>query len=53
MIIDSHEHVMLPTKKQIEMMDKAKVNLTILFATSIHPEGSKTVDEVKNGKQNS
>ena len=49
MIIDSHEHVMLPTKKQIEMMDKAKVNLTILFATSIHPEASKTVDEVKNG----
>ncbi|OBR94856.1 MULTISPECIES: amidohydrolase family protein [Clostridium] len=49
MIIDSHEHVILPTKKQIEMMDEAKVNLTILFATSIHPEGAKTVGEVKNG----
>ncbi|AZV56150.1 amidohydrolase family protein [Clostridium sp. AWRP] len=49
MIIDSHEHVMLPTEKQIKIMDEAKVDLTILFATSIHPEDAKTTSEVKNG----
>ncbi|MDT8716889.1 amidohydrolase family protein [Clostridium sp. 19966] len=38
MIIDSHAHVMLPTEKQLLMMEEAGVDKTILFTTSIHPE---------------
>ncbi|NMM64786.1 amidohydrolase family protein [Clostridium sp. P21] len=38
MIIDSHTHVMLPTEKQISMMEEAKIDKTILFSTTPHPE---------------
>ncbi|UUZ82230.1 amidohydrolase family protein [Paenibacillus sp. P26] len=38
MIIDSHSHVMLPVEKQIELMNEAGIDKTILFYTSIHPE---------------
>jgi len=38
MIIDSHAHVMLPTEKQILMMEEAGVDKTILFSTTPHPE---------------
>ncbi|GIM46335.1 amidohydrolase [Collibacillus ludicampi] len=38
MIIDSHSHVMLPVEQQIELMNEAGINKTILFYTSIHPE---------------
>lgn len=38
MIIDSHAHVILPTEKQILMMDEAGVDKTILFSTTPHPE---------------
>lgn len=38
MIIDSHSHVMLPVEKQIQIMDEAGIDKTILFCTSVHPE---------------
>lgn len=38
MIIDSHAHVILPTEKQILIMDEAGVDKTILFSTTPHPE---------------
>jgi predicted TIM-barrel fold metal-dependent hydrolase len=37
-IIDSHAHVMLPVEKQIESMDEAGIDRTILFSTLVHPE---------------
>ena len=33
MIIDSHEHVMLPTTMQIEKLNEAGVDKAILFTT--------------------
>lgn len=48
MIIDSHEHLMLPTELQLEEMSKAKVDKAILFTTTPHPERSKTLAEFKN-----
>lgn len=38
MIIDSHAHVILPTEKQLLMMEEAGVDKTILFSTTPHPE---------------
>jgi predicted TIM-barrel fold metal-dependent hydrolase len=38
MIIDSHAHVILPTEKQILMMEEAGIDKTILFSTTPHPE---------------
>ena len=32
MVIDSHEHIMFPTKTQLEKMDAAGVDRAILFA---------------------
>lgn len=45
MIIDGHEHVILPTKKQLELMDKAGVEKTVLFPTTPHPENAETLEE--------
>ena len=38
MIVDSHQHVMLPTSMQIKKMDDAGVDKVILFATTPHVE---------------
>lgn len=38
MIIDSHAHVMLPPQQQIQLLDEAKIDKTILFSSVIHPE---------------
>ena len=38
MIIDSHAHVMLPTTVQLQKMDEAGVDCTILFTTTPHVE---------------
>jgi predicted TIM-barrel fold metal-dependent hydrolase len=45
MIIDSHEHVILPTEKQLGNMDKAGVDKTILFTTTPHPEKAQSLAE--------
>lgn len=38
MIIDSHAHVMVPTEKQLSLMEQAGVDKIVLFATTPHPE---------------
>lgn len=45
MIIDSHQHVILPTDKQIREMDRAGIDKTILFATTPHPERARNLGE--------
>lgn len=47
MIVDSHEHIMLPTEKQIKMMDAASIDKTILFCSTPHPEKAASLDEVE------
>ena len=36
MVIDSHEHIMFPIKMQLDKMDAAGVDKTILFCTAPH-----------------
>ena len=51
MIIDSHEHMMLPTEMQLQMMDAAGIDKTILFCTAPHPEkASSRVFDTPNDK---
>ena len=38
MVIDSHQHVMLPTSMQLESMDRAGVGKAVLFTTVPHVE---------------
>lgn len=47
MIIDSHEHIMFPTNMQLDKMDAAGVDRTILFCTTPHPERAGTLSELK------
>lgn len=42
MIIDSHEHVMLPTTTQIAKLNEAGVDKAILFTTTPHVEKAKS-----------
>ncbi|RDB64303.1 amidohydrolase [Gordonibacter sp. 28C] len=42
MIIDSHQHVILPTSMQLEGMDRAGVGKAVLFATTPHVERAKS-----------
>lgn len=43
MVIDSHEHIMFPIKMQLDKMDAAGVDKTILFCTAPHPEKAGTL----------
>jgi Predicted metal-dependent hydrolase of the TIM-barrel fold len=47
MIVDSHQHLMFPIEHQIEKMDNARVDRTILFCTTPHPERANTYLEFK------
>lgn len=47
MIIDSHEHIMLPTEMQLKMMDEARIDKTILFCTAPHPEQAASITEIE------
>lgn len=47
MVIDSHEHIMFPVKMQLDKMDEAGVNKTVLFCTAPHPEKAGTLSELK------
>ena len=47
MIIDSHEHMMLPTEMQLKMMDEAGVDKTILFCSAPHPEKACSLNEIE------
>ena len=42
MIVDGHQHVMLPTSMQLQKMDEAGVDKTILFTTTPHVEKAET-----------
>jgi hypothetical protein len=47
MIIDSHEHIMFPTKVQLEKMEAAGVDKTILFCSAPHPEKADNLNELE------
>ncbi len=47
MIIDSHAHVILPTTKQLKIMDQAGIERTVLFSTTIHPELASDIKELE------
>ena len=47
MIIDSHEHIMLPTEMQLKIMDEAGIDKTILFCTAPHPERAASLNEIE------
>lgn len=47
MIIDSHEHIMFPTKVQLEKMDAAGVDKAILFCSAPHPERAGNLNELE------
>lgn len=47
MIIDSHEHVMLPVETQIEKLNQAGVDKAILFPSAPHPERTIGLDGLK------
>ena len=47
MVIDSHEHIMFPTKMQLDKIDAAGVDKTILFCTAPHPEKAVTLNELE------
>lgn len=48
MIVDSHEHLILPTEMQIKKLKEAGVDKAILFTTTPHPEKANTMQEFKN-----
>ena len=48
MVIDSHEHIFSNIKSQIELMDKAGVEKTILFSTTFHPENARNLLEIES-----
>jgi predicted TIM-barrel fold metal-dependent hydrolase len=47
MIIDSHQHMMLPTELQLYKMNEAGIDKAILFTTSPHPERAHNLEELK------
>lgn len=48
MIIDSHAHLIQPIEKQIDLMQQAGIEKTILFSTSIHPEKANNFSEFEH-----
>jgi predicted TIM-barrel fold metal-dependent hydrolase len=52
MIIDSHQHLMLPTGLQLQKMNEARIDKAILFCTSPHPEKANNLDELKQEMNN-
>ncbi len=52
MIVDSHQHVMLPASMQIKKMDDAGVDKAILFTTTPHVERAATANFGCNRRRN-
>lgn len=46
MIIDSHEHVMIPLETQVSKLRDAHIDIAILFCTLPHPEQATTLAEL-------
>ena len=51
MIIDGHSHVTLPVQEHIKAMDNARIDKTVLFSSTFHPELAKNMLEVKASMQ--
>lgn len=47
MIIDTIQHMMLPIEMQLEKMEQAQVDKTLLFCTTPHPEKAANYQEFK------
>lgn len=47
MVIDSHEHIMFPTKIQLDKMDATGVDKAILFCSTPHPEKAGNLNELE------
>ena len=47
MIIDSHEHLMLPIEMQIKKLNQAGVDKAVLFSTVPHPERAKNLADLR------
>lgn len=47
MIIDSHEHIILPVENQVKKLEEAGVDKSILFSTTPHPEKANSFAELK------
>lgn len=47
MIIDSHEHIILPAENQVKKLEQAGVDKAILFSTTPHPEKAHNYAELK------
>ena len=47
MIVDSHEHLILPIEMQIKKLKEAGVDKAILFTTTPHPEKENTMQKRK------
>lgn len=47
MIIDSHQHVILPVENQVKKLEQAGVDKAILFSTTPHPERAHNYAELK------
>ncbi len=43
-----HEHIMFPTKTQLEKMDAAGVDKTVLFCSAPHPEKANNLSELES-----
>lgn len=47
MIIDSHQHLMIPASLQIQKLKQAGADKAILFSTAPHPEKAESLEELK------
>ncbi len=47
MVIDSHAHVILPAGQQLAAMNAAKIDKTVLFTSTVHPETAENLEGLK------
>lgn len=47
MIIDSHQHIMIPADLQLQKMDESGIDQAVLFATAPHPEKAEGLEDLK------
>lgn len=47
MVIDSHQHVMVPAELQLDKMREAGLDQVILFSTAPHPEKAEGLEQLK------
>ena len=47
MIIDSHQHVMIPAELQLKKMEEGGIDQVVLFSTAPHPEKAEGLEDLK------